>query len=384
MTTNNHVVRFNLLRRIEHILLIVSFTTLGLTGLIQKYSQAGISEWLVALLGGIEIVRIIHRIAAIMFILEAVSHFIYAGYLLYVKGLSASMLPGLKDGKDVIQFFLHNLNLSKKAPKMGRYNFMEKLEYWALIWGLILMGTTGFMLWNPIAVTKVLPGQFIPAAKVAHGLEAVLAVLAILFWHFYNVHVKSFNTSMFNGKMSRHHMEEEHGEELEQIDTDAAPKPLPIEKQLKRRRIFVPIAAFLTVVTLGFIFWFVTVEDTSLAYVPPAAGEVEIFSPQTPTPAPTQAPTPTSAPVLNVTWDGGIDQALKTACGACHGASGGLSVASYADLLKGGKTGPAVIPGKPDESLLLSKVADGKHPGKFSAEQLQLITEWILAGTPEK
>ena len=70
MTTSNPVIRFNLLRRIEHALLILSFSTLGLTGLIQKYSQAGVSEWLVAVLGGIEIVRIIHRVAAVMFFLE--------------------------------------------------------------------------------------------------------------------------------------------------------------------------------------------------------------------------------------------------------------------------------------------------------------------------
>jgi formate dehydrogenase subunit gamma len=384
MTTDSHVIRFNLLRRIEHILLIISFSTLGLTGLIQKYSQAGISEWLVALLGGIEIVRIIHRIAAILFILESVFHFVYAGYLLYVKGLSASMLPGLKDGKDVVQFFLSNLNLSKKAPKMGRYNFMEKLEYWALIWGLILMGTTGFMLWNPIAVTKVLPGQFIPAAKVAHGLEAVLAVLAILFWHFYNVHVKSFNTSMFNGKMSRHHMEEEHGEELEQIDTDATAKPLPIETQHKRLRIFTPIAAALTIITLGFTYWFVTFEDSALAYVPPASENIVVFSPQTPTPAPTKAPTAIPPAIAATTWDAGISQILKDACGMCHGASGGLAVTSYADIMKGGKAGAAIVPGKPEGSLLLTKVSDGKHPGKFSDEQLKLVTDWILAGAPEK
>lgn len=384
MTTNNYVIRFNLLRRIEHLLLILSFSTLGVTGLIQKYAQVGVSEWLVAVLGGIEAVRIIHRVAAVIFFLEAVYHVIYAGYLLYVQGLKATMVPGLKDAKDAIQFFLSNLGITKKAPKMGRYNFMEKMEYWAVIWGLILMGGTGFMLWNPIATTKVLPGQFIPAAKVAHGLEAVLAVLAILIWHFYNVHLKSFNTSIFNGKMSRHHMEEEHGEELAEMDTDATAKPLPMEVQRKRLRIFVPIAAILTVATLGFTYWFVTFEDSALAYVPPVEANAQAFAPQTPTPAPTRTPIPTPAAVLATTWDNGINQVLKDACSLCHSASTGLSVLKYADLMKGGPSGAAVVPGKPAESLLLTKLADGKHPGNFSEEQLKLITDWIAAGAPEK
>ena len=246
------------------------------------------------------------------------------------------------------------------------------------------MGGTGFMLWNPIAVTKVLPGQFIPAAKVAHGLEAVLAVLAILLWHFYNVHLKSFNTSMFNGKMSRHHMEEEHGEELEQIDADATAKPLPAETQRKRLRIFVPIAAVLTIFTLGFTYWFVTFEETSLTTISPIEENVAVFAPQTPTPAPTKAPTPTPAAVAATTWDGGINQVLKDACGLCHSAEPALVVLNYIDLLKGGPSGAALVAGKPEESLLLTKLADGKHPGNFTEEQLKLVTDWILAGAPEK
>ena len=384
MTTSTHVIRFNLLRRIEHILLIVSFSALGLTGLIQKYSQAGISEWLVALLGGIEAVRIIHRVAAVMFFLESIYHFIYAGYLLYVQGLKATMLPGIKDGKDAIQFFLNNLNLTKKAPKMGRYNFMEKMEYWAVLWGLVMMGATGFMLWNPIATTKVLPGQFIPAAKVAHGLEAVLAVLAILLWHFYNVHIKSFNTSIFNGKMGRHDMEEEHGSELDEIDTDAIAKPLPMAVQRKRLRIFVPIATVLTIFTLGFTYWFITFEDSALAFIPPVVENAASFSPQTPTPFPTKVPTPTPAPMLATKWDNGINQIMKDACSLCHSAQPALVVLSYADLMKGGPSGAAVVPGKPEESLLLTILADGTHPGNFTEEQLKFVTDWILAGAPEK
>lgn len=80
-----------------------------------------------------------------------------------------------------------------------------------------MMGLTGFMLWNPIITARILPGEFIPAAKVAHGLEAVLAVLAILLWHFYGVHLKTWNWSMIKGTLTKHQMLEEHAKEVEEI-----------------------------------------------------------------------------------------------------------------------------------------------------------------------
>ncbi len=92
--------------------------------------------------------------------------------------------------------------VAKTPPQMGRYTFEEKMEYWAFAWGAIIMGATGFMMWNPISTVKFLPGEVIPAAKAAHGGEALLAVLAIIIWHMYGVHIKRFNKSMWTGKMS--------------------------------------------------------------------------------------------------------------------------------------------------------------------------------------
>src|SRR5512143_4046748 len=136
MTTNQQTyLRFKIDQRIEHLLLILSFTTLGITGLVQKFPNNGLSVGIVALLGGIEITRVIHRIAAIVFLLESAYHFILAGYKIYVQRKEASMLPGLKDVKDAGQEFIYNLGVGKDKPKMGRYNFSEKLEYWAMVWG---------------------------------------------------------------------------------------------------------------------------------------------------------------------------------------------------------------------------------------------------------
>ena len=115
----------------------------------------------------------------------------------------------------MLTWIAFNLGLRKEHPHLPRYNFGEKAEYLAVVWGTIVMAITGFMMWNPITTTRFLPGSVIPAARAAHGAEAVLAVLSIIIWHMYNVHIKRFNKSMWTGKLSREAMEEEHAEELD-------------------------------------------------------------------------------------------------------------------------------------------------------------------------
>jgi cytochrome b subunit of formate dehydrogenase/mono/diheme cytochrome c family protein len=392
-TKNQSYLRFNLAQRAEHIILILSFTILGLTGLPQKYPLASISQAIITALGGIETIRIIHRIAATVFLVEAIYHLVVAGYKLFVRREEASMLPTIKDGTDAFQAFLYNLGLRKDAPRMPRYNFAEKAEYWAMLWGLLVMALTGFMLWNPIATTNLFPGEFIPAAKVAHGGEAVLAVLAIILWHFWNVHLKMFNKSMFTGKLNRHEMEEEHGFELDRIESGRLPQPAPLEVQRQRRTIFIPVAAIASLVLLGGVYWFVSFEKTSITTIPPAE-QARVFDPQTPTPVPptpTPAPTATPAPTSNaptttgeqgagasIAWDGDLDFTFKQRCGTCHGTTGGFSAATYADVMK------KVDPGNPDSSDVVKVQQVGNHPGKFTADELTRVVDWIKAGAPEK
>lgn len=385
--------RFTVSRRVEHLLLILSFTTLALTGLPQKYPLSGISQAVVAILGGIETIRIIHRVSATIFILESVIHLVIAGFQLFVLRQEASMLPVIKDGKDAIQSFLHNLGIAKEAPKMGRYNFVEKLEYWAMAWGLILMGLTGFMLWNPIATARLLPGQFIPAAKVAHGYEAVLAVLAILLWHFYSVHIRQWNWSMIKGKMTREQMEEEHALELEKIEAGVRHVPPAAEVRRKRAMIYGPIAAVLLLVSFYFLYVFITFEQSAITTVPPVEENIPVYSPATPSPIPqsTETSTPEAAPAAEsststsaTTWENGIGSLFEQKCGSCHGESGGLSVQTLAALLNGGAKGPVIVPGNAAGSALVQLQEGGTHPGLFTAEELAQIKAWIDAGALEK
>ena len=400
MSENKQYLRFDLARRFEHLLLILSFTTLGLTGLVQKYATAGISDFLIQALGGIEFTRIIHRTAAAIFLLEAVYHLVVLGYKLYIQRVQASMMPDVKDLRDVIQFMGFNLGLTKDHPKMGRYNFAEKAEYWAMVWGLVLMGLTGLMLWNPITTANVLPGQFIPAAKSAHGNEAVLAVLAIILWHFYNVHLKKWNWSMIKGTLSQEEMEEEHALELKAIEAGEKIVALTPAERKKRLRFYIPIASVVTVVLAVVIIQFLTFEKTAITTVPPAVGNVPAYQRQTPTPIPTQAPTATPAPKPtevpgqaatpqatdgSASWTGGVDQLFQDNCGSCHGAAAtaGLNVTTYANLMKGGSSGVVIIAGDPDHSTLVQKMKAG-HPKVFSDADLATVIAWIKAGAMEK
>ncbi len=275
--------RFPIWRRIEHIIMVLSFSTLGLTGLPQRFPESSVGVAIVQALGGIENLRLIHHVAAVVMMLGTAWHILVMGYSVMVLRERMSMLPSMQDAKDGIQALLYNIGFAREYPKMGRYTFEEKMEYWAFAWGAIVMGATGFMMWNPITATKFLPGEFVPAAKAAHGGEAVLAVLAIIIWHMYGVHIKRFNKAMFTGMQTEEEMLHEHPLELAEIKSGRT-RHRPDPKTLRKRQmVYFPIAAVLTVAMLGGIYGFINAEDTSLTTIEPLT-ETQIYTPQTPQP----------------------------------------------------------------------------------------------------
>ena len=210
--------RFDLSQRIEHIVMLTSFTILAITGLPQKFPEAQLSIGFFRTFGGIETVRVIHRSSSVILMLVSIYHVLALVYRAWVKRVSWTMLPGFEDFKHLYQDLLAYFGARREKARYGRYSYAEKMEYLAVVWGTLIMAITGFMMWNPIATARFLPGQAIPAAKAAHGGEAILAVLAILLWHFYHVHLRHFNRSMFTGYLTRKEMEHEHPAELERIE----------------------------------------------------------------------------------------------------------------------------------------------------------------------
>lgn len=391
MTEERRYLRFPLIYRIEHWVQMLAFTILAITGLAQKFSTAGISKGIIEALGGIETTRLIHRTAAVVLMIEVVYHVGVVIYRIYVKRYRLSMLPTLEDVKDALQALAFNFGLSKTRPQEGRYTFDEKVEYWAFVWGIIVMVITGFMMWNPLATTRLLPGEFIPAAKTAHGGEAMLAVLAIILWHLYNVLVRTINKSMFTGYLSEKEMAEEHPIELADIKAGLTASNVPEKVLAQRKRVFFPTYGVIGALLLVGIYTFVTFEQTAVA-TRPSAETVAVYVPLTPTPLPTRPPTATpqptqaGAPAGPTTWEGGIG-AIFDKCTGCHGAgtqSGGLNLASYQSALTGGSSGAGIVPGNPDGSMVIKKQSAGNHFGQFTDQELAVIRAWIQAGAPEK
>jgi cytochrome b subunit of formate dehydrogenase len=397
-------VRFSLAQRVEHVTMLLSFTTLGLTGLPQKYASHPLAIAFVNFLGGIDNLRAIHHVAATIMMLGTIYHIIVVGYKIFVERRRMTMLPVFQDARDALGTLLYNIGFKKSRPQMGRYTFEEKAEYWAFVWGTVVMGFTGFLMWNPVTAVKFMPGEFIPAAKAAHGGEALLAVLAIIVWHMYGVHLKGFNKAMWTGRLSEKEMLHEHPLELADIKAGVAERPVDPVALRKRQRIYVPIAAILTVVMLLGVYGFTTAETTALTTIPPQQDVIEVFVPQTPTmipsPIPSLTPTPplpTATPATDVspaapvsaviTWDGNVGPLFASKCTSCHGAAAtaGLNLSSYATAVTGGASGPWFVAGDSANSLLVTKFSSGAHPyAVLLDEELALIKAWIDAGALEK
>ena len=274
-TQEETYIRFRLMARIEHFVLMVSFTILAITGLPQMFAESPISIWMIEAMGGIELVRIIHRYSAFVLVLGSVYHLFTSAYRLIVKHERMRMALTKQDFWDIVNTLRYNFGFIKEHPKMPKFNFGEKLEYWAVVWGTAVMAITGFMLWNPISTTAVLPGSFIPAAKAAHGGEAVLAVLSIIVWHMYNVHIKHYNPSMFTGRLPRKQMEEEHALELERLEQGGEAYPdMDRDVLLRRRRVFLIVSVILGTAIFALMVWAFTFEQTAITTIPRATRDV--------------------------------------------------------------------------------------------------------------
>ena len=210
------IVRFTIHQRIQHILMILSFTMLALTGLPQKFNTWGVSEWWVNLLGGIEMVRNLHRFFAIIMLVDAVYHIGYLFTDMVVKKhpVPLSMIPSLKDFQGLYREIRYFVGLSHKEPQYDRFNWREKFDYWAVFWGIPILGISGLILMFPVQVTRFLPGTAIPMALIAHSDEAFLAVAWIFGSHLFFTHLSPgvfpLNKSIFTGRIPIARLQEEH------------------------------------------------------------------------------------------------------------------------------------------------------------------------------
>jgi cytochrome b subunit of formate dehydrogenase len=229
-TTDRVVLRMTRNQRVQHLLLLTSFFVLVITGFALKYPDS----WFALMLGMSETVRgLAHRIAAIVLISAGVYHLAYLALTADGRRLVRDFLPALRDSTDVLRTLRYYLGLSDAKPQYARFNYSEKVEYWALVWGMFVMASTGIMLWAKITFGHFLPRWLLDVATAIHFYEAVLATLAIVVWHFYQVFfdpdVYPMNWAWFDGKMSLHHYHDEHG--LDPAPPSGHVPPSPGEKR---------------------------------------------------------------------------------------------------------------------------------------------------------
>jgi formate dehydrogenase gamma subunit len=212
------IVRLTRNQRVQHWLLLTSFMTLVLSGFALQYPDS----WLAWSLGSSEFLRrILHRVAAVVMLVTGTYHVLYLALSHEGRQWVKDMLPKWKDVLDVLQNFGYYLGIRAAKPKIARFGYAEKAEYWAVLWGTVIMGLTGLMIWFKIDIFGFLPRWWIDIALAIHFYEAVLATLAIVVWHFYQVifdpDVYPINWAFADGRVSEELYKEEHELDYDRI-----------------------------------------------------------------------------------------------------------------------------------------------------------------------
>jgi cytochrome b subunit of formate dehydrogenase len=224
------IIRFDIHQRAQHWLMLSGVILLSITGwplrgagvgAVQFADRVESSRKFLALFGGPHGAGLVHRFAAVLIILSGVYHIVYLAFLAKKRILPMSMLPTLKDAFDIRDNLLHMLGLRKERPKFDRYNYLEKFDYWAVFWGIVMMVGTGFIFWFPVQFAKVAPAWALSAAQIVHGEEATLAAIFLFVVHFYNAHLKPsifpMNWAWLNGQTTLEYMKDEHPAEYERM-----------------------------------------------------------------------------------------------------------------------------------------------------------------------
>lgn len=227
------IVRLTVNQRLQHWLLLTSFIALVLSGFALQYPDS-VLAWM---LGNSEALRrIIHRVAAVVMLVVGVYHVAYLAFSKEGRRWLKDMLPRIKDVRDLLGNFAYYLGVRRAKPKIARFGYAEKAEYWAVVWGTIIMGLTGLMIWFKIGVFGFLARWWIEIALAVHFYEAVLATLAIIVWHFYHVifdpDVYPVNFAFIDGRMSEELYKEEHELHFEQLKKQAEPEDVKTEERL--------------------------------------------------------------------------------------------------------------------------------------------------------
>lgn len=235
--------RFSVNQRVQHIILAVTVILLVLTGMPLRFHDAPWASYFYALFGGIEYAPIVHRAAGSILLLLFLYHLLYLAHHIYQQDLlpmkqkgeltvrnvfwrllTQPMIPNRKDARDIRDLLKYLFFLTTERPKGAKWTWKEKFDYWAPFWGMLIIGSSGLILWNEALAAQLFTGQIINYALIAHSDEALLATLFLFIWHWYNVHfsisVFPMGTAFINGYLSEELMIEEHYEHYVEVMTE--------------------------------------------------------------------------------------------------------------------------------------------------------------------
>jgi len=221
-------IRFTRLQRILHICMIVSFMSLALTGLTLKFSYTKWAAVLSHLLGGFESAGNIHRSAAVVMFGVFITHLVdlyrlkkreHGSWLALLLG-PGSMMPNRRDLTELVGTLKWFVGRGER-PAYGRWTYWEKFDYFAVFWGIAVIGSTGLTLWFPVFFTRLIPGSFLNVATIIHSDEALLATGFIFTVHFFNTHLRPekfpMDITVFTGRMPLEELERDKPREYEAL-----------------------------------------------------------------------------------------------------------------------------------------------------------------------
>lgn len=215
--------RFSAGQRWEHAALLLSIAVLLATGLPQKYNTSAWSQALISSPERLSTFQQIHHIAALVLTALVLYHLGRAIYLMARRKLPGEMLPTFQDIKDAWNMLLYLIYARRQKPAFGKYNFEQKVTYWFLFFTIGIMLVSGYVMWFPEVITRVLPGGVIPAAMMAHSTEALVTLIFIVLWHFYHVHIERLNLSIFSGWLNEEDMRSYHSLEYNRLVDKSRP-----------------------------------------------------------------------------------------------------------------------------------------------------------------
>lgn len=218
--------RIDLFHRLSHGFLMLSFLGLAATGLPIKFNWAPWAAKIAGTLGGFGTIIFFHKFFALLLSIVFLLHLGYIFHSAFVKGHVGvffgpdSMVPRPKDILDMIQHFFWFFGMGPR-PRFDRFTYWEKFDYFAVFWGMLIIGASGFVLWYSAFFARFIPGWMFNIALLIHSEEALLAVWFIFTIHFFNGHLRPDKFPMdlviFTGRVSEHELREERPVELERL-----------------------------------------------------------------------------------------------------------------------------------------------------------------------